>query len=205
MTKERKKFRILAAGDIHGDSKLTKKLAERADKEKVDLVILTGDITGWTETKDLIKPFKDKNKKVLIIPGNWDSFATADFLANVYGVKNIHGYSVTYENIGIFGAGGARGPGPGDTTDREIWKNLEKAHSGLKGIEKKIMITHMHPSGSKSEFSGIPGSQSITKAIKKFKPDILLHGHIHEAGGMEEFIDKTRVINVAKEGRIIEI
>ncbi len=200
-----RKFRILAAGDIHGDSSLTKKLALKAEKENVDLVILAGDITGWVETKDLIKPFKDKKKKVLIIPGNWDSFATVDFLANVYGVKNIHGYSVTYENIGIFGAGGARGPGPGDTTDTEIFKALEKAHSSLKGIEKKIMVTHMHPSGSKSEFSGVPGSKSIEKAIRKFQPDILLHGHIHEAGGMEEIIGKTRVINVGREGKIIEI
>ncbi|OIO41252.1 hypothetical protein COU56_00190 [Candidatus Pacearchaeota archaeon CG10_big_fil_rev_8_21_14_0_10_31_9] len=199
------KFRILAAGDMHGDSDLTKILAIRAEKENVDLVILTGDLTGWTETKDIIKPFKDKHKKVLIIPGNWDSFATADFLANVYGVKNIHGYSVTYQNIGIFGAGGARGPGPGDISDNEIWKTLEKAHSGLKGIEKKIMVTHMHPSGSKSEFSGVPGSKSIERAIRKFKPDILLHSHIHEASGFEEIIDKTRVINVAREGRIIEI
>jgi len=203
--KLKRKFRILAAGDIHGDSNLTKKLALKAEKENIDLVILAGDITGWVETKDLIKPFKDKKKKVLIIPGNWDSFATVDFLANVYGVKNIHGYSVTYENIGIFGAGGARGPGPGDTTDTEIFKALEKAHSSLKGIEKKIMVTHMHPFGSKSEFSGIPGSKSIEKAIKKFHPDILLHGHIHEAGGMEEIIGKTRVINVGREGKIIEI
>ena len=203
--KLKRKFRILAAGDIHGDSNLTKKLALKAEKENVDLVILAGDITGWVETKDLIKPFKDKKKKVLIIPGNWDSFATVDFLANVYGVKNIHGYSVTYENIGIFGAGGARGPGPGDTTDTEIFKALEKAHLSLKGIEKKIMVTHMHPFGSKSEFSGIPGSKSIEKAIKKFHPDILLHGHIHEAGGMEEIIGKTRVINVGREGKIIEI
>ena len=84
-------------------------------------------------------------------------------------------------------------------------ETLEKAHSDLKGIEKKIMITHMHPSGSKSEFSGFPGSSSITKAIKKFQPDILIHGHIHEAAGVEEIIGKTRVINVGKNGRIIEI
>ncbi len=200
------KFRILAASDIHGESKLAKKLAEKAEKEKVDLVVLCGDITGFVETKNIIKPFKDKNKRVLIIPGNWDSFATADFLANVYGVRNIHGYSVKYENIGFFGAGGAENaPGPGRITEKQIMETLEKAHSDLKGIEKKIMITHMHPSGSKSEFSGFPGSSSITKAIKKFQPDILIHGHIHEAAGVEEIIGKTRVINVGKHGRIIEI
>jgi Icc-related predicted phosphoesterase len=75
----------------------------------------------------------------------------------------------------------------------------------LKGIEKKVMLTHMHPSGSKSEFSGFEGSKEIRNAIKKFKPDFLLHGHIHEAAGFEEQIGKTKVINVGKEGKILEL
>ena len=200
-----KKFKILAAADIHGDSKLVKKLAEKAEKENVDIVVLCGDLTGWVETKDIIKPFKDINKKVLIIPGNWDSFATTDFLANFYGVRNIHGYSVKYDDIGFFGAGGADGPGPGRVSDNEIFKTLQKAYSGLGKVKKKIMLTHMHPSETNSEFSGVPGSQAITKAVKKFKPDILLHGHIHEASGLEDTIGKTRVINVSRQGKIIEI
>jgi Icc-related predicted phosphoesterase len=67
------------------------------------------------------------------------------------------------------------------------------------------MVTHSHPSNSLSEFSGVPGSDSVKKAIKEFKPDILLHGHIHEAEGVEEKIGKTRVISVGRQGRIIEI
>lgn len=200
-----KKFKILAVADIHGDSKLVKKLAEKAEKENVDIVVLCGDLTGWVETKDIIKPFKDINKKVLIIPGNWDSFATTDFLANFYGVRNIHGYSVKYDDIGFFGAGGADGPGPGRVSDDEIFKTLQKAYSGLGKVKKKIMLTHMHPSETNSEFSGVAGSQAITKAVKKFKPDILLHGHIHEASGLEDTIGKTRVINVSRQGKIIEI
>lgn len=207
MTNEtKKKFKILAVADTHGNEKLVKKLAEKAEKENVNLVVLCGDFTGWVETKNIIKPFKDKNKPTLILPGNWETLATTDFLARFYGVKNIHGYSAIYENIGFFGAGGAEGPAMGDNfSERELMKTIERAHEGVKGIERKIMLTHMHPSGSKSEFSGFPGSESITKAIKKFKPDILLHGHIHEASGFEETIGKTRVINVSKEGRIIEI
>jgi len=202
----KKKLKILAAADLHGDSRATKRLAKRADKEEVDLVVLCGDLTGFVEGKDLIKPFKDKNKKVLILPGNWDSFATVDFLAQVYGVKNIHGYSAEYEGVGFFGAGSATDVGPRSTVSEiEIMKTLEKAHSGLKGIEKKVMLTHMHPSGSKSEFSGIEGSISIRKAINKFKPEILLHGHIHEASGIEETIEGTRVINVGKKGVLLEV
>ncbi len=201
-----KKFKILAAADIHGESKLVKKLASQAEKEDVDLVVLCGDILGFSETKDIIKPFKDKHKRVLILPGNWDSFATTDFLAQLYGVKNIHGYSAVYENIGFFGAGGAvDAPGEGRVSESEIFSTLKRAHEGVKSAKKKIMLTHMHPADSKSEFSGIPGSKAISKAIKEFKPTLLLHGHIHEASGLEETIDKTKVINVSKKGRIIEL
>ena len=180
-----KKLRILAASDLHGDSRLTKKLALRAEKEAVDIVVLCGDLTGFKESKDLIKPFKDKNQKVLILPGNWDSFATTDFLAQLYGVTNIHGYSAVYEGVGFFGAvsaSSALGPRSG-ISERELLSTLEKAHIGLKGIEKKIMLTHMHPSKGISEAIGFRGSDSIRKAVQKFKPDLLLHGHIHETFG----------------------
>lgn len=201
-----KKLRILAASDLHGDSKQAKKLAQKAEKEKVDLVVLCGDITGWTETKDIIKPFKDKQKQVLIIPGNWDSFATTDFLATLYGVRNLHGYSVRYNDIGIFGAGGTpNAPGPGIISENELLKTLKKAYSGVRGIEKKIMVTHMHPAGSLSEFSGFEGSSAVAKAIKIFRPSIVLHGHIHEGAELEEKIGNTRIINVGREGKIIEI
>ena len=211
MTKH-KKLKILAASDLHGDSRLTKKLAERAEKEGVDIVVLCGDLTGFGESNNLIKPFKDRNQKVLLLPGNWDSFATTDFLAQLYGMKNIHGYSAVYNGVGFFGAGSAStalGPRSG-ISENELFKTLEKAHAGLEGIEKKVMLTHMHPAGGISEevtqkSFGVRGSDSITRAIKKFKPDLLLHGHIHETFGTEDRIGKTRVINVGRDGVIIEI
>ena len=197
-----KKLRILAAGDIHGDSRLTRKLAEKAEKENVDLVLLAGDITSPIETKNLLKPFQAKHKKVLLIPGNWDSFATIDFLAEMYGMKNIHGYSVKYKDVGIFGAGGAVGL---DSSESEMLKTLKKGYDALQGTQKKIMVTHMHPQDSKSEWSGFQGSSAIKKAVQKFKPDFLLHSHIHEAEGLEETLGKTRIINVGRKGKIIEL
>lgn len=201
-----KKLKILAAADLHGDSKLALNLAKKAEKNNVDLVVLCGDLTGFSDSKGLIKPFKDKSQKVLILPGNWDSFATVDFLAQFYGVRNIHGYSAQYEGVGFFGAGGAIDVGPRSVvSEKELMESLNKAHKGLEGIERKVMLTHMHPAGSKSEFSGVGGSEAIRKAIKKFKPDVLLHGHIHEASGMEENIYGTRVINVGRKGVVLEI
>ena len=92
-----KKLKILAAGDIHGDTGLAEKLAERAEKEHCDLVILCGDLTMMDQSTDnIIGPFKKRKEKVLILPGNHETVATVDFLAELYGVKNIHGYSVKY-------------------------------------------------------------------------------------------------------------
>lgn len=199
-----RKLKILAASDLHGESNIAKALANKAERENVDLVVLCGDIVGFAETKNIIKPFKEKNKKVLIIPGNHDTNATADFLAKLYNIRNLHGYSAKYENVGFFGAGGAD-IGPGMITESDLFKTLKKAHGSLNNIEKKVMITHMHPKDSLSELSGFEGSFSIKRAIEQFKPDILIHGHIHEAAGAEERIGKTRVINVGRKGTIIEI
>jgi len=201
-----KKTKILAIGDIHGDTGLSKKLAEKAKEENVDLVILAGDMT-WAEEslKGIIGPFVKAKKQVLLIPGNHETVATADFLAEMYSpTKNIHGYSFVKDDLGIFGAGGGD-MGIHFIEDPEIFNLLKKGHEKVKNLKKKIMVTHMHPRGSKAEFSGFPGSKAVKKAIKEFKPNILISAHIHEAGGIEEKIGKTKVINVSKKPKIFEI
>lgn len=200
-------MKILAASDIHSDTSLSKKLADQAKKEKVDLVILCGDLTYFDQSTDnIIGPFVKNKLKVLLIPGNHESVATADFLAEVYGVKNIHGYSVKYENTGIFGCGGAN-IGLHQISEPEIYSLLKKGFDKIKNLDKKIMVTHIHPTDTVIEkFSNfVPGSTGVRKAIDAFKPDLLLCGHVHEAEGIEEMVGKTKVVNVGKKGKIFEI
>ena len=157
-------------------------------------------------TDNLIGPFKKRNKKVLLIPGNHETVATADFLAQLYGMKNIHGYSVKYGDVGIFGAGGAN-IGLFQLDEDEIFDLLKKGYDRINYLNKKIMVTHVHPTGTKMEklTSIFPGSTGIRKAVETFKPDILLCSHVHEAEGIEEKIGNTQVINVGKAGKIIDI
>jgi len=201
-----KKLKILAAGDIHGDRKLAKGLADLAEKESVDLVILNGDLVNENNTEGIIGQFKQKNRNILILPGNHETIATADFLAELYNVTNLHGYSIKYKEVGFFGCGGAN-IGMNQLSEDEIFDALKKGYENIKGMKKKIMVTHIHPSGSLSEnFSKfVIGSKSLKKAVNYFKPDILICGHVHEAEGIEEKIGKTRVINVGRKGKIIEI
>ncbi len=199
---KQKKLKILAAGDLHGDSKIAESLAKKAEREKVDLVILNGDITGLIETKNLIKPFTDRHEKVVFVPGNWDSPEAASFLSKFYGINNLDQYYIRHKNIGIFGVGN---PGTLIPDEEDTFNRLKKNFEKVKNLEKKIMVTHMHAAGTKSELSGFPGSKGIRKAIEKFQPDLFISGHIHELEGVEEKIGKTKVINVGRRGRIIEI
>ena len=202
-----KKLKILAAGDIHGDTTQAQRLADQAEKENVDLVVLCGDLTyAEQSTEGIIGPFVKKNKKVILIPGNHETVATADFLAELYGATNLHGYSIKYKDVGLFGCGGAN-IGLFQLGEDEIFDLIKKGYDRIKDIKKKILVTHVHPSGSLMEkFTSIfPGSDGVKKAIDLFKPDFLLCSHVHEAEGIEELVGNTKVINVGKKGKIIEI
>jgi len=199
-------LRILSAGDIHGNKFLAQTLANKAQKEKADLVILCGDLIEEDSLENVLKPFKDKNIKTIFVHGNHESKASADFLSYINKAKLIHGHGVKYEDIGFFGCGSAN-IGIHGLTENEIFNTLEKAHQGISYLNKKIMVTHVHPANTKMEkFSKfVPGSTAVHEAIKKFKPDIVLCSHVHEAQGLEEFIDKTKIINVGPKGRIIDL
>lgn len=197
------KLRILAAGDFHGDSSFAKKLAEKAEKENVDLVILTGDLTGIIQTKNIIKPFIDKGKKVLFVPGNWETTEEAEIMSKMYNMGNIEDHYLKYKNVGIFGVGNADWSLYPD--NERLFKKLKKDNEKIKNLEKKILVSHLHAAGTKSELSGFPGSEALRVAIEEFQPDIFISGHIHELEGIEEKIGKTRVINVGRRGKIIEI
>ncbi len=197
----------MAIGDIHGDTGLVKKLAKKAKDENVDLIIIPGDLTFLEELpKGIIEPLTKLNKKILIIPGNHETQTTLDFLAQKYkNIYNIQGKGIKEKNIGFFGAGYSQNTGPFWEEEENIFKALKKGHEQIKNIKKKIMITHSPPEGSKAEFTGFKGSKSVKKAIKEFNPDIVLNAHIHEAGGIEEEMGKTKIINVARKPIIFEI
>ena len=200
--KQESKLKILVAGDLHGDISASKKLSEKAEKEKVDLVLLLGDIHVQQMSKGLISPFKKANQKVLFVPGNWDTTLETKMLQERYGLRNLDGYYTTYKDVDIIGVGTSDFRLSLDekkTMDR-LKKNFEKSKS-----RKKILISHLHPAKTKAEFSGFPGSKAVRKAVDYFHPDFVLSAHIHEAEGIEEKIGKTRVINVGKKGKIIEI
>jgi Icc-related predicted phosphoesterase len=206
MAKQKERLRILAAGDIHGSSDIAEKLAEKAKKEDVDLVLLLGDLHGpLSESKGIIAPFKRAKKKVVFVPGNWDTSLESAAIRDLYDIKNIDGYYVTYKGVGIAGLGNPDFQLSID--EKRAFEKMKISFDKMKAqpLRKRILISHLHASGTSSELSGFPGSKALKQAVRYFEPDFLLQAHIHEAEGIEEKIGNTRVINVGRKGKIIEL
>jgi uncharacterized protein len=197
-------MKILALSDIHGDKHLVKEMAERAFQEKVDLVVLAGDLVNdENSVEGIVGPFKAKGLEVGVLPGNHEGMAEIGFLVEKYGAKNLHGYTFKKGDVGIFGCGYSN-IGIHQLSEKDVFNTLKKAHDSLTDVKKKIMITHTHPEDSIIGLGMFPGSAGIKKAIDTFNPKIHICGHVHETEGIEEKIGETRVINVGRKGKIFE-
>ena len=197
--------KIFAAGDFHGDVKTASDLADKAKENGADLIILNGDLTEELEVMPVVGPFHKLGKKLLLIPGNHDYLVT-EFLTKLYKADNLHKNAVMYRNIGIVGCSSLN-IGLHQMNDEEVYSIIVENFKKIKDAKKKILVTHVHPAETKMErFSDfVPGSKGLRKAIEKCQPDIVICGHVHEAEGLEEQIGKTKVINVGKQGKIIDL
>ena len=195
-----KKLRILAAADLHGSLDIAKKLSAKAKKNKVDLVVLAGDIYGYSEgEKGILSPFRKAGQKVIFVPGNCDFDEEVGMLRK--DGKNINNYYVTYGDVGIVGIGNPNWKLCLDKGDlRSIKRNFSRMKSG-----KKILVSHLHAGGTAAEFSGIPGDEVVRDAVEEFKPDLLIAAHIHEGEGIEDRLGKTKVVQVGRAGKVLEI
>ncbi len=199
--------KILAASDIHSDIKLARRLADKAEKNKANLVLLCGDITMFgDDAEGLIGPFKKKNIEVLMVHGNHEDVSLTDFLSQKYGkgIYNLHTYYKIFNNVAIMGFGGIEW-GPNANKD-ELFNTLKKHFKKTKN-KKKVLITHEPPYNTKLDDLGWTkaGSVGLRRFIETYSPDYVICGHIHETFGQNDKINRTKIINAGREGIILDL
>jgi Icc-related predicted phosphoesterase len=199
-----KKLKILAAGDLHGSEIIAERLAIKAKRENVDLVILAGDISSPFKKEKVLGHFKERGLETVFVPGNWDSDLDVRFMEDMYSMTNLEGYYFSKGRIDFLGIGSS-----GFKLNHDIEKDFPKLEKKFKSLEgktrKKVLVSHLHVAGSKAEFSGFRGSYVLRKIIEELEPDLIISSHIHEAEGIEEKIKKTKIIQVGPRGKILKI
>ncbi len=190
-------MKILAVADLHGSQYRLNIVLNNIEKYKPDIVVICGDVTQFGPG-EVAKNFLDQIPiETLAITGNID---TPDV------IKGINDSKAIFLELNKIKKNDYQFVGTNGIDDNQIEKlDDEKFFTG-----KTILVSHIPPYKTKDKiFIGIfGGSIELRNIIEKYKPILVLCGHIHEDPGISK-ISETIVVNCSMgkrgEGAIIDI
>jgi Icc-related predicted phosphoesterase len=210
------RIRIAAAGDVHfgrdGDRERAAEIFG-ALEEKVDIVLLAGDLTTHGEPEQaaiLADAVRDLGIPVVTVLGNHD------WHANRAGeVRSHHVLEVCGAQLGVVGTKGFVGgfagnhiPDFGEPLLREVYAEgmaeVQALDAGLREVALcpfRIVLLHYSPSGQtlegeRRDIWAFLGTDRLAVPILEHNPDLVLHGHAH-AGTFEGRVGEVPVYNVS--------
>ena len=140
-------MKILAFTDIHGSPSALKRLKQKINSQKPDLLVCAGDISIFEHgIVGILRRLNKLNKKIIIIHGNHEDDSTFRKLSKIF--KNIlfvHKHHFIQNNVLFLGYGG----GGFAMTDREFEKNANSRFK--KGIAGSVYIFERY---GETNFSG---------------------------------------------------
>jgi len=203
-------MKAIIVADIHGDREAVLRLRESVRDKDLDYFLLLGDYSvGFKDPQQnredllfLLEALKDFNVKA--IPGNCDQQESLKLLDEYN--ASLHNTVIELPEAALMGFGGSN-PTPFNTplefSEKEIYESLRDLMASTKK-EVTILLVHFPPKDTKCDViknGAHVGSSSLRKIIEEHQPDLVVCSHIHESGGREDMIGKTRVVNV---GRVYE-
>jgi hypothetical protein len=190
-------MKIYSVADIHGSQYRLNLVLKNIQKYSPDLVAVCGDITQFGPG-DVAKNFLDQIPvETVAVTGNIDSPDVEKGIDESKATR-IELKKVVKKGITFVGT---------SAINHDDFKTLEEK----KMIDQKtILVTHVPPFDTVDKiFIGMHGgSKELRALVDKFKPRLVLSGHIHEDPGYKK-INDTIFVNCSMgkrgEGALIEI
>lgn len=190
-------MKILAVADIHGAQYRLNLVLKNIERYSPDIVIICGDITQFGPG-EVAKNFLDQIPvETLAITGNIDTHDVSKAIDESNATK-IELKRIVKKGIPFVGISGV------DAKEIKVLNDKKLLD------EKSVLVTHVPPFGTQDKvFIGMHGgSKEIRELIDKYKPRLVLSGHIHENPGFTK-AGNTIVVNCSMgksgEGAIINI
>jgi len=197
-------MKLLAFVDLHGDSRLLKKLIKRAKEKDINLVIVAGDLTMFEDNlRYVLRKINTIGKKVLIIPGNHESDKGLGKAINDY--ENCVDFNKKAVKVGSYVFLGY-GEGGFALCDADFRK-IARGWYGKYQKEKIVLVSHAPPFGTAvDKLNGRHvGNKDFRSFIERIKPKLVICGHLHETAGKIDKIGETKIINPGWEGMVVDL
>ncbi|MFH0863447.1 MAG: metallophosphoesterase [Candidatus Altiarchaeota archaeon] len=201
-------MKAVCVADIHGDVGALIKLRNAATMLNPDYFFLLGDYSrGYkdpAENRADIKMILDAltGFNVKAIPGNCDQRESVQTF--VSRGANLHNTVMMLPGLNIIGFGGSNATPfatPFEYSEADIAKSLNDLYDLSDKDAKTIVVAHFPPKDTKCDViaGGVHvGSQALRDFIDAKRPELVLCAHIHEAGGLEDNIKKTKILNLGR-------
>ncbi|MBI2581193.1 metallophosphoesterase family protein [Candidatus Woesearchaeota archaeon] len=209
ITKKKRKLKLLAFSDLHGNEKALGIVAKRA--KKADVVVCAGDFTVFEHNiLRIMRKLDTIGKPVMLVNGNHeDEGLVYEICRTLKNVKQIHRKVYGSNEFPDYVFVGHGGEGF-DSVSEDFERFARGISFRLQQLRKKgkkiIFITHQPPHGTKLDYIWAHhGNKSYTRFVKKFQPLLHVCGHLHETQGKKDRIGKTLVINPGPKGEVVEV
>ncbi|WP_099210583.1 metallophosphoesterase [Thermococcus henrietii] len=189
-------MRLVAITDLHGNVKMSRKLAGLIAGERPDILLIAGDIThfsGAETARKVLQPLIETGVPILSVHGNCDGRDVPELLDEL-GIW-IHDRRRELNGVGFVGVGGSN-----ITPFNTIWELsegeireilLRNYHPG------DVILSHVPPKDTKADrvHSGLHvGSSALREFIEEKQPPLVITGHIHEARSVDR-VGETVIVN----------
>jgi Icc-related predicted phosphoesterase len=191
-------LKIIVLSDIHGNFKAAYSISREALRLKPDLVVICGDITHFgslNEVEKMLSFFRDF--QTFFVPGNCDPPALLT-MRIVDKALNIHDKLHVLDSMAFLGIGGSTKT-PFTTQiefeEEEICQMVRGALNDFRG--RLAVVSHSPPANTLTDLTSLglhAGSRALRAFIEEYKPLTVLHGHIHEARGLDH-LGETLIVN----------
>lgn len=204
--------RMVAFTDFHGNNQAFERAKELIRNGKWDCVVVAGDIANYDFelAKRRLMELAERRILLFFVPGNMDSPELSSW-PGTDSVRPLHGKSVRVGSVTLVGLGGSP-PGPFSTPfEVPEERAAQLINQALADFEKGtlVLVSHCPPKNTKLDI--VPsgehaGSMAVRSFVEKFKPALVISGHVHEARGTDS-IGETMLVNTgpAHRGNYAEI
>lgn len=182
--KNPKQLKILCTSDFHRSQLLAEKIPEICKKEKVDLLVNTGDFQSHKYAIDFLDSVTKLKIPTFVVPGNWDpelKFESKYVKCHFEGAEEFHDYVFLFASEDAF-----------HTSELllERSKNVD--------TEKLILLSHYPPKGILDKIwdGRRVGFDGLREFVDIKKPIMHAFGHIHEDNGLKKN-ENTLFVNAA--------
>ena len=197
-------MKVLLFSDIHLDTRALQTVVSTP----ADIYISAGDLSNWSRgLEDCGRIMKPHGDKVWVLPGNHESAQQNSDFCSQFGFHNFHEQAWQVGKYWIAGLGYSNPTPfntPGEYSEKELARRLEK----FANFDPLILVCHAPPYGTGLDRVG-PGRHAGSTAVQDFlaqhPPEWFFCGHIHECGGTEVLLGRTRAVNLGKKGYLLNV